>query len=84
MDGSITKIIKMKMISHNLKYKYIYAIVIIIGNFSALFAQNEPVFEDNVVDNTAAPIDNYIIPMLVLALIIGAVLIKKKSITCLK
>lgn len=84
MDGSITKIIKMKMISHNLKYKYIFAIVMIIGSFSALFAQSEPVFEDNVIDNPAAEIDYYILPMLVLALIIGALLIKKKSITCLK
>lgn len=74
----------MKMITHNLKYKYIYAIVFLIGNFNVLFAQDTPAFADNVVDNTAAPIDNYILPMLVLALIIGAVLIRKKSITYLK
>ena len=84
MDGSITNSIKMKMIAHNLKYKYIFAIVFLIGNFNVLFAQDTPVFDDNVVDNPVTPIDNYIIPMLVMALIFGAVLIKRKSITCLK
>lgn len=74
----------MKMISHNLKYKYIYAIVIILGKFSVLFAQDPPGFTDNVVDNSAAPIDNYIIPMLVLAVIMGALLIKRKSINDFK
>lgn len=84
MASPITNSIKMKMISNNLKYKYIYTIVIILGKFSALFAQDPPGFTDNVVDNSAAPIDNYIIPMLVVALIMGAILIRKKSITCLK
>jgi hypothetical protein len=84
MDGSITKIIKMKMISHNLKHNYIYAIVLLLSNFTALFAQDLPVFDETIDDNTAAPIDNYVLPMLVLAIIIGAVLIRKKSITCLK
>jgi hypothetical protein len=84
MDGSITNSIKMKMITHNLKYKYIYAIVFLIGNFNVLFAQDEPAFDDNVIDNPAAPIDNYVLPMLVIAIIIGVVLIRKKSITCLK
>lgn len=84
MDGSITNSIKMKIMSQNLKRKYIFAIIIAFGNFIALFAQDEPVFDDNVIDNPAAPIDNYVLPMLVLAIIIGAVLIKKKRITCVK
>ncbi len=74
----------MKKISQNLKHNYNYTIVFLLCNFTALFAQDTPVFTDDVVDNTAAPIDNYVIPMLVIALIIGAVLIKKKSINCLK
>ncbi len=74
----------MKMITHNLKYKYIFAIVIVLGNFEALFAQDAPGFDDNVVDNPTVPIDNYVLPMLVAALIIGAVLIRKKRIICVK
>ncbi len=74
----------MKMISQNFKQKYIYTIVFLFGNFTFLFAQETPGFTDNVLDNPEAPIDNYLIPMLVTALIFGAVLIKRKSITYLK
>jgi len=84
MDGSIIKIKKMKSISQNLKLKYIYTLVFLLYSATVLFAQDPPGFTDNVIDNTAAPIDNYVIPMLVIALIIGSVLLKKKSINCLK
>lgn len=84
MDGSIIKIKKMKMISQNLKHKYVYTLAFLLYNVTVLFAQDIPGFDQGVLDNTAVPIDNYILPMLALALIIGAVLIKKKSITCFK
>jgi hypothetical protein len=84
MDGSIIKKKMMKMMLQNLKHKYVYTLAFLLYNVTVLFAQDTPGFDQDVIDNTAVPIDNYILPMLALALIIGTVLLKKKDVNCLK
>ncbi len=58
--------------------KYFFTTLFLFCNITILIAQNEPAFDDNVIDTPAVPIDDYILPMLVLSLIIGSVQIKKK------
>lgn len=58
--------------------KYFFTILFLFFNITILIAQNEPAFDDNVIDTPAAPIDDYLLPMLILSLIIGSVQIKKK------
>jgi hypothetical protein len=52
--------------SHTIKNLFVIVLLLLTGYVQA----NPPGFEDDVPDNPAAPIDSWIIPMVVLALLI--------------
>lgn len=56
-----------------------FLLIVFCFNSITLLAQNPPVFDDNVTDVNAAPIDNWTPFLLLLAISLGYLLSKRKQ-----
>jgi hypothetical protein len=68
MDYRIIREIMKNQTSHTIKNLFVIVLLLLTGYVQANDAP--PGFDDDVPDNPAAPIDSWIIPMVVLALLI--------------